>query len=128
NPLSSFQTPPNGAHSPKSTAADSKASSRRSAKNVASAPNTEVNEPPIYDTENRVSPPSGPLLPSSQVSKPPQGILKPSLSPTPLKFSFNNANGVTCQRSLIEMLDSSVRQLAGDDLADKTDAYQTLSN
>ncbi|SPO02149.1 related to telomere length regulator protein rif1 [Cephalotrichum gorgonifer] len=119
----SLHTPPSGVHSPTSTAAHSILSSGRSGKNVAFASLTECKEAPSYDAENRATPPSGPLVPSAKSSKPRKGILKPSLSHNTLDISFESPNGV---RSLVDMLDSSLRKLAGDDLADKTDAYDIL--
>lgn len=127
DPRLSLQTPPNGVYSPRSTATESNPSSRRSGKNVAFASDTQVREAPSYDAENKASPPSGPLLPSSKASKPQKGILKPFLSPNPLEIAFNTANGVTNQCSLITMLESSARRLAGDDRIDKMDAYGILS-
>ncbi|PKS12719.1 hypothetical protein jhhlp_000927 [Lomentospora prolificans] len=127
DPRLNLQTPPNGVLSPKSTATESNPSSRRSGKNVAFASDTQIREAPIYDAENKVSPPSGPFIPSSKASKPQKGILKPFLSPNPLDISFNTANGVTNQCSLMTMLESSARRLAGDDRIDKMDAYGILS-
>lgn len=127
DPRLSLQTPPSGVHSPRSAATDSNPSSRRSGKNVAFASDTLIREAPVYDSENRVSPPSGPLVPSSKASKPQKGILKPFISPNPLDISFNTANGVTSQYSLINMLESSARRLAGDDRIDRMDAYGILS-
>lgn len=88
---------------------------------------TEYKDAPDYASENRSSPPSGPLIPSARASKPPKGILKPFSSPNPLELSFNTANGAVSRLSLVDMLESTLRQLAGDDRADKVDAYGTLS-
>lgn len=128
DPKLSLQTPPNGILSPNSAATHSNGSSRRSGKNVAFASLTEYKDAPQYGAENRDSPPSGPLIPSAKASKPPKGILKPFSSPNPLELSFNTANGAVSRRSLVDMLESSLRQLAGDDRADKVDAYGTLSS
>lgn len=126
DPKLSLQTPPNGVHSPHSTTR-SNGSSRRSGKNVAFASLTEYKDAPDYGAENRTSPPSGPLIPSAKASKPQKGILKPFSSPNPLELSFNTANGAVSRLSLVDMLESTLRQLAGGDRADKVDAYGTLS-
>ncbi|MBE3044199.1 hypothetical protein IMZ48_16840, partial [Candidatus Bathyarchaeota archaeon] len=127
DPRLSLQTPPSGLVSPTSAATHSNASSGRSGKNVAFSSLTEYKDAPQYGTENRSSPPSGPLIPSARASKPPKGILKPFSSPNPLEISFNTANGAVTRCSLVDMLESTLRQLAGDDRADKVDAYGTLS-
>ena len=88
---------------------------------------TDYKDAPNYGTENRASPPSGPLVPSAKASKPQKGILKPFSSPNPLELSFNTANGAVSRHNLVDMLESTLRQLAGDDRADKVDAYGTLS-
>ncbi|CAI4218762.1 unnamed protein product [Parascedosporium putredinis] len=69
----------------------------------------------------------GPALTLIQSLEASKGILKPFLSPNPLEIAFNTANGVTNQCSLITMLESSARRLAGDDRIDKMDAYGILS-
>ena len=127
DPRLSLQTPPNGVHSPSSTT-HSNGGSGRSGKNVAFAPLTEYKDAPNHRTEKRSSPPSGALIPSAKASKPQKGILKPFSSPNPLEFSFDTANGVVTSRSFVDMLDSTLRQLAGDDRADKIDAYGILSS
>lgn len=126
DPKLSLQTPPNGVYSPHSTTL-SNGSSRRSGKNVAFASLTQYKDAPDYGAENQSSPPSGPLIPSARASKPQKGILKPFSSPNPLELSFNTANGAVSRLSLVDMLESTLRQLAGDDRADKVDAYGTLT-
>lgn len=122
DPRRSLQTPPS-AHCPASAITNSAPSSRRSRKSVAFA----AQPPPSADIENRVCPSSGPLVPSAQASKPSKSILKPFLSPNPLDISFNSANGAATPRSLITMLESSAKQLAGEDRMDRMDAYTALS-
>ncbi|KAJ3493564.1 hypothetical protein NLG97_g4652 [Lecanicillium saksenae] len=64
----------------------------------------------------------------TSASRPIKGILKPSSSPSPLVNSLNgDANGDALQGNIIDMLDSTIKQLAGSDRDSKLDAYMMLA-
>ena len=130
DPRLSLQTPPNG-HSPASSGAtNSHPSSSRLRKKVEWSSTTEFKEPVQHlavdrPSKSKATPPSTtPCLPS----RPLKGILKPSSSPIPLASSLTGElNGSTGQANIIEMLDSTIKQLAGSDRDSKLDAYMTLA-
>lgn len=96
-------------------------------KKVEWSAHTEYKDPPEYregSKLNRSSPLSGP----ASVSKPIKGILKPSPSPNPLASSLHgNLDGLSSQANIAEMLDSTIKQLAGSDRDSRLDAYMMLS-
>lgn len=128
DPRRSLQTPPN-AHSPASSAATgSNPSSARIRKKVEWSNHTEYKDPPEYRDGGRLAKTS-PLSAATPVSlKPIKGILKPSSSPNPLASSLGiELDGTAIQPNIIEMLDSTIKQLAGSDRDSKLDAYMMLA-
>ena len=124
----SLQTPPN-AHSPASSAASgSNLSTTRMRKKVEWSNHTDYKEPPEYRDAGRPCKTS-PLSAASPISlKPIKGILKPSSSPNPLASSLGvQLDGTAIQPNIIEMLDSTIKQLAGSDRDSKLDAYMMLA-
>ncbi|KND91154.1 Telomere length regulator protein rif1 [Tolypocladium ophioglossoides CBS 100239] len=127
DPRRSLQTPPN-AHSPASSAVTgSNPSSTRMRKKVEWSNHTEYKDPPEYRDGGRLNK-SSPLSAATPVSlKPIKGILKPS-SPDPLSSSLGvELDGKSIQPNIIEMLDSTIKQLAGSDRDSKLDAYMMLA-
>lgn len=127
DPQDSLQTPPT-ANTPTSTdVPDSKLMSSRARKRVVWSAHTEYKDPIDYRSIEKPHK-SSPLSVPSPASKPIKGILKPSPSPNPLSLSssvdFDAASG---QPNIIEMLDSTIKQLAGSDRDSKLDAYMVLS-
>ncbi|KAM0255663.1 hypothetical protein ACHAQJ_005506 [Trichoderma viride] len=127
DPQDSLQTPPT-ANTPTSTdVADSKLMSSRARKKVVWSAHTDYKDPVDYRSIEKI-PKSSPLSVLSPASRPIKGILKPSSSPNPLASSssvdFDAASG---QPNIIEMLDSTIKQLAGSDRDSKLDAYMVLS-
>ncbi|KAL7927139.1 Rap1-interacting factor 1 N terminal domain-containing protein [Trichoderma austrokoningii] len=127
DPQDSLQTPP-AANTPTSTdAPDSKLMSSRTRKKVVWSAHTEYKDPVDYRSIDK-SYKSSPLSVPSPASRPIKGILKPSSSPNRLALSssgdFDAASG---QPNIIEMLDSTIKQLAGSDRDSKLDAYMMLS-
>ncbi|RFU73879.1 hypothetical protein TARUN_8374 [Trichoderma arundinaceum] len=127
DPQDSLQTPPT-ANTPASTdAPDSKLMSSRARKKVVWSAHTEYKDPIDYRSIERLHK-SSPLSVPSPASKPIKGILKPSPSPNPRALSavgdFDAASG---QPNIIEMLESTIKQLAGSDRDSKLDAYMVLS-
>ena len=101
-------------------------------KRVGWSGHTEYREPPDYkkggsggDKIYKSSPLSAP---SSATSRPLKSILKVSSSPNPLASSAGSQlDGTGEQINITEMLDSTIKQLAGSDRDSKLDAYMTLS-
>ncbi|GFP59984.1 telomere length regulator protein rif1 [Trichoderma asperellum] len=127
DPQDSLQTPPT-ANTPTSTdAPDSKLMSSRTRKKVVWSAHTEYKDPVDYRSIDKI-PRSSPLSVPSPASRPIKGILKPSSSPSRLALTssgdFDTTSG---QRNIIEMLDSTIKQLAGSDRDSKLDAYMMLS-
>ncbi|KAK2606386.1 hypothetical protein QQS21_003205 [Conoideocrella luteorostrata] len=127
DPRLSLHTPPN-ANSPTSPAATgSDPSSSRIRKKVGWSAHTDYREPPQYHDglkPNKFSP----LSTLSQApSKPVKGILKLTSSPNSLASLTNEFNGSSLPLNIIEMLDSTIKQLAGSDRESKLDAYMMLS-
>ncbi|KAM5343042.1 hypothetical protein ACJ41O_014008 [Fusarium nematophilum] len=127
DPRLSLQTPP-GANTPSSTGATNpNSSSKRIRKKVEWSSHTEYKDPPDYRDASKFFR-SSPLSVSSASSKPVKGILKPSSSPNPLASPLlGQLNGLTSQASIAEMLDSTIKQLAGPDRDSRLDAYMMLS-
>ncbi|RSL67165.1 hypothetical protein CEP54_003370 [Fusarium duplospermum] len=128
DPRLSLQTPP-GANTPSLTGAtNSGSTSKRIRKKVEWSSHTEYKDPPDYRDLTKYFRSSPLSAPSSASSKPVKGILKPSASPNPLASPLNGQfNGLTSQASIAEMLDSTIKQLAGSDRASRLDAYMMLS-
>ncbi|KAL7945102.1 Rap1-interacting factor 1 N terminal domain-containing protein [Trichoderma barbatum] len=127
DPQDSLQTPPT-ANTPTSTdVPDSKLMSSRARKTVVWSAHTEYKDPIDYRSIEKLHK-SSPLSVRSPTSKPIKGILKPSPSPNPLKLSSGvDFDLVLGQPNIIEMLDSTIKQLAGSDRDSKLDAYMVLS-
>ncbi|KAF4955005.1 hypothetical protein FSARC_11963 [Fusarium sarcochroum] len=128
DPRLSLQTPP-GANTPSSTGAtNSGSSSRRTRKKVEWSSHTEYKDPPDYRELSKFFRSSPLSTPSAASSRPVKGILKPSPSPNPLASPLNGQlNGLSNQASIAEMLDSTIKQLAGPDRDSRLDAYMMLS-
>ncbi|KAF7561966.1 hypothetical protein G7046_g2189 [Stylonectria norvegica] len=129
DPRSSLQTPPN-VHSPSSAGATkSNPRSSRMSKKVEWSAHTEYKDPPPQYREGARPHKSSPFsAPSSASSKPVKGILKPSSSPNPLASSLHSQlDGQATQGNIIEMLDSTIKQLAGSDRDSRLDAYTMLA-
>ncbi|KAK2011362.1 hypothetical protein LZ32DRAFT_648551 [Colletotrichum eremochloae] len=124
DPRSSLHTPPS-ACSPTSGADSTNPSVRRARKRVGFSAKAQYSEAPHYQGVN-VSRKQSPLsLPSSTQPKPVKGILKQTSSPSPLSTS-DKADGLTTSANISDMLESTVKQLAGADRDSKRDAYETL--
>lgn len=129
DPRLSLQTPPNG-HSPVSSAAtNSNSSSSRLRKKVEWSIHNQYKEAPGHQYRpssiKRSSPSS---VPPSAPSKPLKGILKPSPSPQAITPSLTGeVDGSTRAANITEMLDSTIKQLAGSDRDLKVDAYMMLA-
>ncbi|KAM0559405.1 hypothetical protein ACHAPJ_004432 [Fusarium lateritium] len=128
DPRLSLQTPP-GANTPSSTGAtNSGSSSRRTTKKVEWSSHTEYKDPPDYRELSKFFRSSPLATPSAASSRPVKGILKPSPSPNPLASPLNGPfSGLSNQASIAEMLDSTIKQLAGPDRDSRLDAYMMLS-
>ncbi|QYS96633.1 Rif1_N domain-containing protein [Trichoderma simmonsii] len=127
DPQDSLQTPP-AANTPTSTdVPDSKLMSSRARKTVVWSAHTEYKDPIDYRSIEKLHR-SSPLSVPSPTSKPVKGILKPSPSPNPRTLSSGgDFDLVVGQPNIIEMLDSTIKQLAGSDRDSKLDAYMVLS-
>ncbi|KAK2002921.1 hypothetical protein LX36DRAFT_195305 [Colletotrichum falcatum] len=124
DPRSSLHTPPSGC-SPLSGADSTNPSVRRARKRVGFSAKAQYNEAPHYQGVN-VSGKRSPLsAPSSTQPKPVKGILKQTSSPSPLNTS-TKADGLATSANISDMLESTVKQLAGADRDSKRDAYSTL--
>lgn len=128
DPRRSLQTPP-GTRSPLSVVATgSNPSSARVRKRVEWSSYTEYKDPPDYRDAARLDKPGLPSTPSSASPRPIKGILKPSPAPKLLASSLiTQVHGSPGQPNLAEMLDSSIKQLAGPDRDSKLDAYMMLA-
>ncbi|KAH7153146.1 Rap1-interacting factor 1 N terminal-domain-containing protein [Dactylonectria macrodidyma] len=127
NPRLQLSTPPNP-NSPLSTGAtNSNSPSKRLRKKVEWSAHTEYKDPPQYQEGNKLNR-SSPLAAPTPVSRPIKGILKPSPSPNPLASSLHgNLDGLSSQANIAEMLESTIKQLAGSDRDSRLDAYMMLS-
>ncbi|PNP37624.1 hypothetical protein TGAMA5MH_10467 [Trichoderma gamsii] len=127
DPQDSLQTPP-AANTPTSTdAPDSKLMSSRTRKKVVWSAHTDYKDPVDYRSIDKTHK-SSPLSVPSPASRPIKGILKPSSSPNRLVLSSSGDFDATSgQPNIIEMLDSTIKQLAGSDRDSKLDAYMMLS-
>ncbi|TQV96921.1 telomere length regulator protein rif1-like protein [Cordyceps javanica] len=124
----SLQTPPN-AGSASSAVTEPNTGSGRTRKKVEWSAHTQYKEPAEFNDGSKPSKPSpAPSATPSSASRPIKGILKPSSSPSPLVASLNgDANGDALQGNIIDMLDSTIKQLAGSDRDSKLDAYMMLA-
>ncbi|KAG5934046.1 hypothetical protein E4U53_000782 [Claviceps sorghi] len=128
DPTLSLQTPPNANSPTFPAAADSDPGSGRVRKKVEWSAHTDYREAPqFHNTFKPIR--SSPLsAPSSASSKPVKSILKPTSSPNQLASSLGNeTDGAASPPNIIEMLDSSIKQLAGSNRDSKLDAYMMLS-
>ncbi|KAK2042528.1 hypothetical protein LZ31DRAFT_632649 [Colletotrichum somersetense] len=126
DPRSSLHTPPSGC-SPLSGTDSTNPSVRRARKRVGFSAKAQYNEASHYQGVN-VSGKRSPLsVPSSTQPKPVKGILKQTPSPSPLNTS-TKADGSATSVNISDMLESTVKQLAGADRDSKRDAYSTLVN
>lgn len=123
-PLRSLQTPP-GISSP--TSSSSRSTTRR--KRVGFSSQAQYQEAPTYKTRSSTTRQnSSPISLPSSTSRPVKGILKPCSTPNRL----GPANGVylgedkSDQANIVEMLESTLQQLAGADRECKVDAYTML--
>ncbi|KAH7133292.1 Rap1-interacting factor 1 N terminal-domain-containing protein [Dactylonectria estremocensis] len=121
-----LSTPPNP-NSPLSNGATNSSPSKRLRKKVEWSAHTEYKEPPQYREGSKLNR-SSPLSAPASVSRPIKSILKPSPSPNPLASSLHgNLDGLSSQANIAEMLDSTIKQLAGSDRDSRLDAYMMLS-
>lgn len=138
NPRHSLHTPPNvNSPAPGADITHSNPSSNRAGKRVGwSGQNQYYKDPSdsqIAGKPYRSSPLSSVARPykSSPLSaevRPIKGILKASPASVTFNSSFaDQLNGEPNQINIIEMLDSTIKQLAGSDRDSKRDAYMTLS-
>lgn len=124
----SLQTPPNASTPTSSAVTDSQVVSGRSRKKVEWSPHTEYKEPTDYQKSGTFYKSSPLSAPASALSKPVKGILKPSPSPNLLASSLSiELDGSAAQPNIAEMLDSTIKQLAGSDRDLKLDAYMILA-
>ncbi|KAK6215006.1 hypothetical protein QIS74_08025 [Colletotrichum tabaci] len=124
DPRSSLHTPPS-VYSPNSGADSKNPTGRRARKRVGFSAKAQYNEAPDYPGVN-VSGKRSPLsAPSLSQSRPVKGILKQTSSPSPLSTSAN-VDALTTSANISDMLESTVKQLAGADRDSKRDAYTTL--
>lgn len=123
DPCRSLQTPP-GARSPSSVTTGS----GRVRKRVGWSSHTDYKDPPDYRDGVRLAQSRLPSTPSSASPKPIKGILKPAPSSSLLASSLaTQLDGTVTPPNLIEMLDSSIKHLAGPDRDSKLDAYMMLA-
>lgn len=125
DPQRSLQTPPSVVSEAQSALANP--GSSRTRKKVEWSNKTDYREPlNVLNGErtNKLSPPSAP---SSASSKPIKGILKPSPSPNPTASLHAGLEGAAGHANIAEMLDSTIKHLAGSDRDCKIDAYMMLS-
>ncbi|KEY65088.1 hypothetical protein S7711_08157 [Stachybotrys chartarum IBT 7711] len=128
DPQSSLQTPPNATTPTLSVVSDSNPSSSRMRKKVEWAAHTEYKHLSPYKEGFKSGKPSPSSLLSSAQARPPKGILKPSSSPSARFTSLDGEiDGQANQAKISEMLDSTIKQLAGSDRDSKLDAYMMLS-
>ncbi|KAG6018261.1 hypothetical protein E4U43_006064 [Claviceps pusilla] len=129
DPTLSLQTPPN-ANSPRfPVATDSDPSCcSRVRKKVEWSTHTDYREAPQFHNTSKPIRSSPFSAPSSASSKPVKGILKPTPSSNQSASSLGNeTDGSQSPLNIIEMLDSSIKQLAGHNRDAKLDAYMMLS-
>lgn len=126
-----LHTPPNVNSPAISAATNSKElTSGRTEKRVGWSGHNEYREAPEYKNgaAEKIYKSSPLSAPSSAAYKPLKSILKPSSSPNPLASSIApHLDGTGEQLNITEMLDSTIKQLAGSDRDSKLDAYMTLS-
>ncbi|KPM43347.1 hypothetical protein AK830_g3185 [Neonectria ditissima] len=127
DPRLQLSTPPNPNSPLANGATNSNSTTKRTRKKVEWSAHTEYKEPPEY-REGRTLNRSSPLSAPPSVSRPIKGILKPSPSPNPLTSSLSgNLDDPSSQPNIAEMLDSTIKQLAGSDRDSRLDAYMMLS-
>ncbi|KAH0597978.1 hypothetical protein MHUMG1_04350 [Metarhizium humberi] len=128
DPILSLHTPPNAHSFTSPVATGSNPSSSRARKKVEWSSHTDYREAPQYPEGLKAVKSSPFSAPSSATRfKPVKSILKPSSSPNPLASCFTNELDGPSPLNIIEMLDSTIKQLAGADRDSKLDAYMMLS-
>ncbi|KAG6126255.1 hypothetical protein E4U12_006689 [Claviceps purpurea] len=128
DPRLSLQTPPNGNPPTFFVATDPDSNPSRAQKRVEWSAHTDYREAPQFHNSLKSTRFSSLSAPSSTSSKPVKGILKTSSSPNTTPPWLGNAtDGSSAPVVIIEMLDSSIRQLAGSNRDSKLDAYMMLS-
>ncbi|CAH0056747.1 unnamed protein product [Clonostachys solani] len=125
-PRASLHTPPTAISPSPSATANSNRSSQ-AAKRVEWSTHTDYQEPPDYNRDRPRK--SSPLsAPPSASSKPIKGILKQTPTSNIFASSWDGSlDGSLGQASITEMLDSTIKQLAGADRDFRRDAYMMLS-
>lgn len=128
-PGQSLQTPPNAnSIAPNGGSSRSNIGSSRLRKKVEWSAHTDYKDAVAFNEANKSGKPSPPSAPPSVQSKPVKGILKPSSSPLPpINPLGGPSNGHATQTNIIEMLDSTIKQLAGADRHSRLDAYMMLA-
>ncbi|KAG6023422.1 hypothetical protein E4U19_004371 [Claviceps sp. Clav32 group G5] len=128
DPRLSLQTPPNGNPPTFFVATDPDSNPSRAQKRVEWSAHTDYREAPQFHNSLKSTRSSSLSAPSSTSSKPVKGILKTSSSPNTTPSWLGNAtDGSSAPVVVIEMLDSSIKQLAGSNRDSKLDAYMILS-
>ncbi|KAK9425792.1 putative Rap1-interacting factor 1 N terminal-domain-containing protein [Seiridium unicorne] len=124
NPRRSLQTPPD--YSPYSSDL-SDPLSRRARKRVGFSSQTEYCDAPTYVKGTRKQPTPASATSTRSLSGPLKSILKPSPPAVPNPLDPSGATDeATRHASIITMLESTTKQLAGADRASKLDAYSVL--
>lgn len=127
DPRLQLSTPPNPSSPISNDATNTPSSSKRTRKRVEWSSHTEYKDPPRYLEPNKPYK-ATPLSATRSASKPIKGILKPSPSPNPLSSSLNGGlDPLSSQINIAEMLESTIKQLAGSDRDMKVDAYMMLA-
>lgn len=129
DPCTSLQTPP-GTKSPIVLTASRSGTSIQVRKRVGWSAHTEYKDPPDYALPvTATRPPSHLSAPSPVPNRPIKGILKPAPSQDllPSSHSHQLLDGPVAPQNIIQMLDSTIKQLAGPDRDSKLDAYMVLS-
>ncbi|KAM0329154.1 hypothetical protein ACHAQA_004450 [Verticillium albo-atrum] len=120
---SKLNTPP-GLNTPDPSTNNTNPNTSRSRKRVGFSAQAQYKEAPRY-THDRKGRRSSP--PSASQPRPAKGILKISASPSPHDLSLMaDDNDLMGPANMSDMLESTVRQLAGTDRDSKTDAYMML--
>ncbi|KAG6073538.1 hypothetical protein E4U30_006377 [Claviceps sp. LM220 group G6] len=128
DPRLSLQTPPNGNPPTFFVATDSDSNPSRAQKRVEWSAHTDYREAPQFQNSLKLTRFSSLSAPSSTSSKPVKGILKTSSSPNTTPSWLGNAtDGSSAPVVIIEMLNSSIKQLASSNRDSKLDAYMMLS-
>ncbi|TDZ68158.1 Telomere length regulator protein rif1 [Colletotrichum trifolii] len=123
DPRSSLHTPPS-AHTPVSGADSTNPSGPTGRKRVGFSAQAHYKDAPRYHGVDSASMRSPLSAPSSAQPKPVKGILKQPSSPSPVVNDDDDP--LVTAANIADMLESTVKQLAGADRDSKRDAYTTL--